>query len=55
MVTVQGIIRVIDKQGGFSAHVVRWVDKLPKETIVLVEGNLRQAEREVTSTEVHRF
>jgi len=34
---------------------VRWAEKLSKETIVLVEGKVRNAEKEVISTEVHRF
>ena len=36
-------------------HRVRWAEKPPKEMIVLVEGNVRQAEKEVTGIEVRCF
>ena len=55
MLTVQGVLRATDEEGGVSEHMVRWAEKLPKETIVLVEGNVREAEKEVISTEVHQF
>lgn len=35
--------------------MVRWAEKLPRESIVLVVGNVREAEQEVVSTEVHKF
>lgn len=35
--------------------MVRWAEKLPRETIVLVEGKVREAEQEVLSTEIHKF
>lgn len=35
--------------------MVRWAEKLPRESIVLVEGRVREAQQEVVSTEVHQF
>ena len=40
---------------GVSACMINWIEKLPKETIALVERNARQAEKDVTDKEVHRF
>ncbi|KAF7979700.1 hypothetical protein HWV62_41034 [Athelia sp. TMB] len=55
LLTVQGVIRATDEAGGVSEHMVRWAEKLPRETIVLVEGKIREAEHEVISTEIHKF
>jgi aspartyl-tRNA synthetase len=55
LLTVQGVLCATDEEGGVSEHMVRWAEKLSKETIVLVEGKVRDAEKEVISTEVHRF
>ncbi|KAF7967777.1 hypothetical protein HWV62_33193 [Athelia sp. TMB] len=55
LLTVQGVIRATDEEGGVSGHMVRWAEKLPRETIVLVEGKVREAEHEVISTEIHQF
>ena len=35
--------------------MISWIEKLPIETIALVEGNARQAEKDITDKEVHRF
>ena len=53
--TVQGVIRATDEEGGVSEHMVRWAEKLPRETVVLVEGKVREAEHEVISTEIHKL
>lgn len=53
--TAQGVLRATDEEGGVSAHMVRWAEKLPRETIVLVQGAVRRAETEVRSTEIRRF
>src|ERR1700729_3446841 len=55
LLTVQGVLCATDEEGGISENMVRWAEKLPKETIVLVEGFVRDAQQEVISTEVHRF
>ncbi|KZP05302.1 aspartyl-tRNA synthetase cytoplasmic [Athelia psychrophila] len=53
--TVQGVLRATDEEGDVSENMVRWAEKLPRETIVLVEGMVREAEKEVLSTEIHKF
>lgn len=55
MLTVQGVLRATDQEGDVSEQMVRWAEKLPRETIVLVEGKVREAEQEVKSAELHRF
>jgi aspartyl/asparaginyl-tRNA synthetase len=61
--TVQGVLRATigddaslsTDEEGVSEHMVRWAEKLPRESIVLVEGRVREAQQEVISTEVHQF
>ncbi|KAF7973293.1 hypothetical protein HWV62_15673 [Athelia sp. TMB] len=55
LLTVQVVIRATDEEDGVSSHTVRWAEKLPRETVVFVEGKVREAEHEVISTEIHKF
>lgn len=55
LLTVQDGIRATDEEGGVSEHMVRWAEKLPRETTALVEGKVREAEHEVVGTEIHSF
>ena len=55
MIIVYDILRANDERGGVSARMISWIEKLPKETIALVERNARQTEKDVTDKEVHRF
>lgn len=55
LLPVQDVIRATDEEGGVSEHMVRWAEKLPRETTVLVEGKVREVEHEVVSTEIHSF
>ena len=38
MITVYDIL-ANDERGGVSARMINWIEKLPKETIALVERN----------------
>lgn len=55
---MQGVLRATSEEDditGVSENMVRWAEKLGRETIVLVEGHVREAEQEVKSAEVHAF
>jgi aspartyl-tRNA synthetase len=53
MTTVQGVLRATDGNGDVSESMVRWVEKLPRESVVLVEGRVRKAQQEVKATNFH--
>lgn len=61
LITVQGVLHAGDepevegKDTGVSELMVRWAEKLGKETVVLVEGKVREAAQEVKSAEIHHF
>lgn len=48
--TIQGVIREYDNV--ISTHMVRWAERIPAETIVLVAGKV-QPEETVTGATVH--
>ena len=53
--TVQGVLRATEEEdsAGISVAMVRWAEKLPRESVVLVSGKIRKAEQEVLGTDVH--
>lgn len=59
LITVQGVLHATSeeehKDTGVSELMVRWAEKLAKETVVLVSGKVREATQEVKSVEIHHF
>ena len=51
--TVQGVLRATDEDGGVSESMVRWVEKLPRESVVLAEGKVRKAQQAIKATDFH--
>lgn len=55
VITVQGVLQATEKDGDVSESMVRWVEKLPRESVVLVEGKVRKAQQEVKATDFHEI
>jgi ergosteryl-3beta-O-L-aspartate synthase len=49
--TIQGVITEYDNV--VSTHMVRWAERLPAETIVLVAGKVQQPNAEITGASIH--
>ncbi|MCJ1299859.1 hypothetical protein MMC08_002653 [Hypocenomyce scalaris] len=51
--TLQGVLQ--EKEGEVTHHMVKWVERLPAETIVRVKGVLQRPKEEVRGVSEHHF
>src|SRR5579859_1976726 len=49
--TIQGVIR--EYEDVISTHMVRWAERIPIESIVLVGGTVQHTEEKITGTSIH--
>ena len=49
--TIQGVLR--EENEVISTHMVRWAEKLPPESVVLVTGTVQKPSTAITSTSIH--
>lgn len=51
--TLQGVLQ--EREGEVTHHMVKWVERLPAESIVLVKGILQRPKEEITGASEHHF